>query len=118
VPQGDRLFYPEKTMSADGRLPHYLRHLPIVEVEGSYDARPCARNATPWVERTAQDFAFDVKAFRIFTGTYTPPSALPEDIREALVKETGPKRKAVPPNWYPRLSPTRSPSAIPRSSCG
>jgi len=45
-------------MSADGRLRHYAQHFPIVELESSYDARPCARDATLWVARTAQDFVF------------------------------------------------------------
>jgi uncharacterized protein YecE (DUF72 family) len=58
VPQGDRLFDPGKTKSADGRLRHYAQHFPIVEFGSSYDARPCARNAMLWVEHTAQDFVF------------------------------------------------------------
>ena len=88
-------------MSANGRLRHYPQHFPIVAVEGSYDARPCARYATLWVERTAQDFAFDGKAFRLFTGNSTAPAVLPEDIREAPVKGTGTTRsrrlRAGPP---------------------
>jgi uncharacterized protein YecE (DUF72 family) len=88
-------------MSADGRLPHYPQHLPMAAVEGSYDARPCARNAMHWVERSAQDFDFDGKAFRLLTGHPTAPTALPENIREAPVKGTGTTRsrrlRAGPP---------------------
>mgnify|MGYP006175105377 CR=1 FL=1 len=37
-----------------------------------------------WAERTPQDFVFNVKAFRIFTGHQTQPMVLHKDIQQAL----------------------------------
>jgi uncharacterized protein YecE (DUF72 family) len=48
---------------------------------------PPERTARLWVERTPQNFVFDVKAFRLFTMHPTPARALPKDIREALPAE-------------------------------
>jgi uncharacterized protein YecE (DUF72 family) len=45
---------------------------------------PSPENARLWIERTPRDFIFNIKAFRLFTGHQTAPSALPPDIAEAL----------------------------------
>src|SRR5438552_3127221 len=81
---GSRRFYPPGCNSAEDRLRFYASIFPLVEVDSSYYAMPSARNAELWAERTPADFTFNIKAFRLFTGHQTPPSALPRDIAEAL----------------------------------
>ena len=77
-------FYPPEAKSAEARLRHYASVFPMVEVDSSYYAMPSAANAAMWVERTPQDFAFDVKAFRLFTGHQTNVDVLHQDIQAAL----------------------------------
>ena len=77
-------FYPAAAQTAEARLAYYASQFDIVEVDSSYYAMPSRRNATLWVQRTPDDFVFDVKAFRLFTGHPTEPKALPADIRGAL----------------------------------
>ncbi len=77
-------FYPGTVRTAEARLAFYASQFNLVEVDSSYYAMPSRRNGTLWVERTPEDFMFDVKAFRLFTGHPTEPKALPADIRGAL----------------------------------
>ncbi len=84
-------FYPEKGMSAEERLGFYAERFPIVEVDATYYAPPSERVAGLWVDRTPDDFAFDIKAFRLLTHHPTPPSALWKDFREALPEELAAK---------------------------
>jgi uncharacterized protein YecE (DUF72 family) len=77
-------FYPRGCSSAEARLRHYADTFPIVEVDSSYYALPSGRNAQLWVDRTPDDFTFNVKAFRTLTGHQTPRRALPPDILRAL----------------------------------
>ncbi len=58
---------------------------------------PAQNTARLWVERTGDNFVFDVKAFRLFTQHPTPVKALPKDVREALPAEA--RQKA---NLYQR----------------
>lgn len=77
-------FYPPKCSTAEDRLRFYATQFPMVEVDSSYYAMPSPENAQLWVERTPPDFVFNIKAFRLFTGHQTAPSALPPDIGTAL----------------------------------
>jgi uncharacterized protein YecE (DUF72 family) len=77
-------FYPKGCSSAEDRLRHYAGEFPLVEVDSSYYALPSIGNSSKWVERTPDDFEFDIKAFRLFTGHQTPKIALPVDIQAAL----------------------------------
>ncbi|MDY6918513.1 MAG: DUF72 domain-containing protein [Chloroflexota bacterium] len=77
-------FYPQTAQTAETRLRYYASQFPLVEVDSSYYALPAEKTARLWVERTPDDFLFDVKAFRLFTQHPTPLSAFPRDIREAL----------------------------------
>src|ERR1700704_18793 len=77
-------FYPPKCNSAEDRLRYYATQFPMVEVDSSYYALPSPENSRLWVERTPPEFIFNIKAFRLFTGHQTAPSALPPDIAEAL----------------------------------
>jgi uncharacterized protein YecE (DUF72 family) len=53
-------------------------------VDSSYYAMPAPPVTALWGQRTPERFAFDIKAFRLFTQHQTPPKVLPPDIREAL----------------------------------
>ncbi len=91
-------FYPRAAKSAEDRLRFYASQFPIVEVDSSYYAMPDPRNSQLWAQRTPEDFVFNVKAFRLFTGHQTAPAVLPPDIREALgpVGKTNVYYKGVP----------------------
>ncbi len=78
------LFYPGTAKTPEARLRYYANRFPIVEVDSSYYGMPSEHNSRLWVERTPEAFVFDIKAFRLFTGHQTSPTALPADIRKAL----------------------------------
>jgi uncharacterized protein YecE (DUF72 family) len=77
-------FYPNEARSAEARLRYYATQFPIVEVDSSYYGIPTPANAQLWAQRTPEDFVFNVKAFRLFTGHQTAPIVLPKDIQQAL----------------------------------
>jgi uncharacterized protein YecE (DUF72 family) len=77
-------FYPRGCNTAEARLRHYATQFPLVEVDSSYYAMPSVQNSQLWAERTPDDFAMNMKAFRLFTGHPAALSALPEDIYRAL----------------------------------
>jgi len=80
-------FYPATEMTAEERLAFYARHFSIVEVDSTYYAPPSEKVAGLWVERTPEEFTFDVKAFRLLTQHPTPPKSLWKGIREKLPDE-------------------------------
>ncbi|WP_094783130.1 DUF72 domain-containing protein [Paraburkholderia ribeironis] len=89
-------FYPRGSSSAEARLRFYASQFPLVEVDSAYYAIPSASNSQLWTERTPEDFTFNFKAFRLFTGHQTSPDALPKDIATALPDGlTGPRKKNV-----------------------
>lgn len=77
-------FYPPSCTSPEERLRFYSSQFPIVEIDSSYYAIPAARVAQAWAERTPDDFTFNIKAFRLFTGHQTSPASLPKDVAKAL----------------------------------
>jgi uncharacterized protein YecE (DUF72 family) len=77
-------FYPRQARSAEARLRYYATQFPIVEVDSSYYGMPSPANAQLWAQRTPDDFVFNVKAFRLFTGHQTSPIVLHKDIQQAL----------------------------------
>lgn len=77
-------FYPPGMRSAEARLRFYASRFPMAEVDSSYYALPSAQNAYLWAQRTPDDFVFNIKAFRLFTGHQTPLAALPADIGREL----------------------------------
>ena len=77
-------FYPREANTAEKRLQHYAHHFRLVEVDSTYYSMPTQRTATLWVERTPQDFIFNVKAFRLFTQHPTKLEALPKDVRALI----------------------------------
>jgi len=83
---------PGAAKSPEERLRYYADRFPIVEVDSTYYAIPHARNAELWVERTPDDFTFDVKAYALFTGHGAAVQAFPKDLKEALPDELRTKR--------------------------
>ena len=81
---GSGRFYPPECNTPEDRLRYYATVFPLVEIDSSYYAMPVARVAELWAERTPADFTFNIKAFRLFTGHQTAPSAFPKDIAAAL----------------------------------
>ncbi|CAN7638023.1 DUF72 domain-containing protein [Acidovorax sp. LjRoot129] len=85
-------FYPPKAKTAEARLRYYASLFPMVEVDSSYYAMPSASTAQLWAERTPDDFVFNVKSFRLFTGHATEPKVLHTDIRKALPEPLASKK--------------------------
>jgi len=86
-------FYPPGVDDAEGRLRHYGRHFPLVEVDSSYYALPSERNSRLWAERTPEGFTFNVKAYSLFTNHPTPTRSLPKEIFVALPHEAQAKER-------------------------
>jgi uncharacterized protein YecE (DUF72 family) len=78
-------FYPSEISDAVGRLKYYTTQFPhLVEVNSTYYSLPAERNAVLWVERTPDDFLFDVKMYSLFTQHPTAPRSLPKRVYEQL----------------------------------
>src|SRR5205823_14894821 len=58
---------------------------PIVEIDSSYYGIPSVENAQRWVERTSDNFVFNIKTYRLFTRHQTPIVSLSREIQESLV---------------------------------
>lgn len=87
------VFYPDRATTPEARLKHYAKLFSVVEVDSSYYALPTARMAELWVERTPDDFVFDVKAFGWMTGHATDAERLPRSLKEALPNELAQKKR-------------------------
>ena len=81
------VFYPPGAKSAEDRLRYYAERFSLVEVDATYYALPSEAQARLWVERTPEDFVFDIKAHALMTGQPTEVKRLPKAIREALPEE-------------------------------
>src|SRR5579872_5861365 len=68
-------WYPPEADTPEERLRHYSSIFPLVEVDSTYYSLPAERTAMLWSDRTPDDFTFDFKAFRLFTGHPTPIKA-------------------------------------------
>jgi uncharacterized protein YecE (DUF72 family) len=77
-------FYPKQANTAEKRLQYYAEQFRLVEVDSTYYSMPAQKTARLWVERTPDNFTFNVKAFRIFTQHPTQLKALPKDLRAML----------------------------------
>ncbi|MEJ2560576.1 MAG: DUF72 domain-containing protein [Anaerolineae bacterium] len=78
-------FYPPEISDAAGRLKYYTMQFPhLVEVNSTYYSPPAERNAILWVERTPDDFLFDLKMYSLFTQHPTAPRSLPKRVYEQL----------------------------------
>jgi len=94
-------FYPSWASSAEARLRYYASQFGMVEIDSSYYAIPDQKTAGLWVNRTPDNFVFDIKAFRLFTLHPTPLKSLARDIKESLPAELGEKA-----NLYQRDLPS------------
>jgi uncharacterized protein YecE (DUF72 family) len=94
-------FYPAEAKTPAERLQFYADNFPIVEVDSTYYGLPSERNAGLWVERTPDDFTFDLKAFALFTHHPAQQRSLPKDVREGL----DPKAREKNNVYYRDLSP-------------
>ncbi len=77
-------FYPPQAKTAEARLRYYATQFPVVEVDSSYYGMPTPANAQLWAQRTPDNFTFNVKAFRLFTGHQTSPIVLHKDLQLAF----------------------------------
>jgi uncharacterized protein YecE (DUF72 family) len=83
----DAEWYPKRSMSAEARLRFYASIFTVVEVDATYYHPPTESLAALWVDRTPQDFRFDIKAFALLTQHPTKPDALWEDVAAAVPTE-------------------------------
>src|SRR6267143_741086 len=86
------VFYPKGVSTAEERLRFYASQFPVVEVDSTYYALPYRKTAESWVERTPEDFVFDIKAHALMTGQPTEVARLPKAIREQLRGEQAEKK--------------------------
>jgi uncharacterized protein YecE (DUF72 family) len=98
------VFYPPEAKTAEDRLRYYAERFSLVEVDATYYALPAEAQAKLWVERTPDDFIFDIKAHALMTGQPTEVKRLPRAIREQLPPELQEKKriygKDLPPELY------------------
>jgi uncharacterized protein YecE (DUF72 family) len=87
------VFYPDRATTPEARLKYYSSVFSVVEVDSTYYALPTRRMAELWVERTSNDFVFDVKAFGWMTGHATDTERLPRVLKEALPSEIAAKKR-------------------------
>ena len=78
------VFYPAGISSAEQRLRYYSSRFSLAEVDSTYYALPARQMAELWVERTPDDFVFDVKAHALMTDHPTETRRLPKALRDAL----------------------------------
>ncbi len=88
-------WYPKRSMSAEARLRFYASVFPMVEVDATYYHPPTEELAALWVERTPQDFRFDVKAYSLLTQHPTRPQSLWPDLAEQIDTEHNGGAKSV-----------------------
>jgi len=87
------VFYPKGVSTAEERLRFYASQFPVVEVDSTYYALPYRKTAESWVERTPENFVFDIKAHALMTGQPTEVARLPKAIREELSSELTEKKR-------------------------
>src|SRR3954451_14323977 len=78
------VFYPEGVSTPEARLRYYASQFPLVEADVGFYAIPDRAMTERWVERTPNDFVFDVKAHALMTGHATDIARLPRSIRDAI----------------------------------
>jgi len=83
-------FYPKGIRTSEGRLRYYSSIFRCVEVDSSFYAIPSEKNSRLWVERTPDEFLFNIKAFAVMTRHGVRPESLPPDLRgNFAVEEKG-----------------------------
>jgi uncharacterized protein YecE (DUF72 family) len=87
------VFYPKGSSTAEERLRYYASQFPMVEVDATYYAMPNKRTSESWVERTPEDFVFDIKAHALMTGQPTEVARLPKAIKQELPSDLTEKKR-------------------------
>lgn len=95
-------WYPKDAKSAEDRLRYYASQFAITEVDSTYYFPPSEKNSELWVERTPEDFVFNVKAFSSMTGHPTKAEAIYKDLEVPTAKK----------NLYPEDLPPEVVDAI------
>jgi len=83
------VFYPEHAKTPEGRLRHYASCFPIVEADMGFYAIPDPVVTERWVERTPDDFIFNLKAHALMTGHATDVARLPKHLRDEIPESLG-----------------------------
>ncbi len=100
----------------------FSEQFPIVEVDSTYYGLPSERNAALWVERTPDDFVFDIKSYALFTHHPAAVRSLPKDLRESLPPALGEKRnlyyRDAPPELRDELWGRFNSALLPLDSAG
>lgn len=81
------LFYPPSLTTAEARLRFYAARFDTVEVDSTYYGMLSERTARTWVERTPDEFKFNLKAFALLTQHPTEVSRLPQVLRRMLAAD-------------------------------
>jgi uncharacterized protein YecE (DUF72 family) len=80
-------WYPQTADTPEKRLGYYARQFPLVEVDATYYSPPAEQTARLWVDRTPDQFTFNIKAFSLLTGHPTKVSAIYKDLRPETDKK-------------------------------
>jgi len=85
------VFYPDEAKTPEDRLRYYASRFALVEADMGFYAIHDRALTERWVERTPDDFVFDVKAHALMTGHATDVARLPRLIRDELPSDVGPR---------------------------
>src|SRR5687768_5270933 len=97
------VFYPAGVNSAEDRLRYYASRFTLAEVDSTYYALPARQMAELWVDRTPEDFVFDVKAHALMTDHPTETRRLPKALRDELPPEQAEKPRLYAKDLPPEL---------------
>lgn len=93
------VFYPPEARTPEGRLRYYASRFSLVEADAGFYAIPDRVVTANWVERTPENFVFNMKAHALMTGHATDVARLPRTIRDHIPEELGARvyAKDLPP---------------------
>jgi uncharacterized protein YecE (DUF72 family) len=94
------VFYPPDAKTPEARLRYYASRFPLVEADMGFYAIPDRAVTANWVERTPDDFIFNLKAHALMTGHATDVARLPRAIRDHIPESLGTRiyAKDLPPD--------------------
>lgn len=97
------VYYPADARTPETRLRHYASQFSMVEVDSTYYALPARRTAELWVDRTPNEFVFDIKAHALMTTHPSEPSRLPADIKAKLPPNLAKAKRVYPKDLSPEI---------------